>query len=224
MSETNYNYLFKYILIGDTCKIFILMQLIYLWIDVGKSNILSRFIMGRFNPEHEITIGCEFMAKNIQINERNVRIQIWDTAGQESYRSITRSYYKSSTCAFIIYDVTDKKSFTNISSWLDECREMCYKDMLICLVGNKIDLEDKRVISKEEGQKFADDNRLLFFETSTKTGTNIEEIFNKCTSDIVAKIESGAIVVDSFNSGIKIGKYPNKEIEQALVQKKKGCC
>ena len=224
MSETNYNYLFKYILIGDTCKIFILMQLIYLWIDVGKSNILSRFIMGRFNPEHEITIGCEFMAKNIQINERNVRIQIWDTAGQESYRSITRSYYKSSTCAFIIYDVTDKKSFTNISSWLDECREMCYKDMLICLVGNKIDLEDKRVISKEEGQKFADDNGLLFFETSAKTGTNIEEIFNKCTSDIVAKIESGAIVVDSFNSGIKIGKYPNKEIEQALVQKKKGCC
>ena len=224
MSETNYNYLFKYILIGDTCKIFILMQLIYLWIDVGKSNILSRFIMGRFNPEHEITIGCEFMAKNIQINERNVRIQIWDTAGQESYRSITRSYYKSSTCAFIIYDVTDKKSFTNISSWLDECREMCYKDMLICLVGNKIDLEDKRVISKEEGQKFADDNGLLFFETSAKTGTNIEEIFNKCTSDIVAKIESGAIIVDSFNSGIKIGKYPNKEIEQALVQKKKGCC
>ena len=224
MSETNYNYLFKYILIGDTCKIFILMLLIYLWIDVGKSNILSRFIMGRFNPEHEITIGCEFMAKNIQINERNVRIQIWDTAGQESYRSITRSYYKSSTCAFIIYDVTDKKSFTNISSWLDECREMCYKDMLICLVGNKIDLEDKRVISKEEGQKFADDNGLLFFETSAKTGTNIEEIFNKCTSDIVAKIESGAIVVDSFNSGIKIGKYPNKEIEQALVQKKKGCC
>jgi Ras-related protein Rab-2A len=191
---------------------------------VGKSNILSRFIMGRFNPEHEITIGCEFMAKNIQINERNVRIQIWDTAGQESYRSITRSYYKSSTCAFIIYDVTDKKSFTNISSWLDECREMCYKDMLICLVGNKIDLEDKRVISKEEGQKFADDNGLLFFETSAKTGTNIEEIFNKCTSDIVSKIESGAIVVDSFNSGIKIGKYPNKEIEQALVQKKKGCC
>ena len=180
--------------------------------------------MGKFNPEHEITIGCEFMAKNIQINDRNVRIQIWDTAGQESYRSITRSYYKSSTCAFIIYDITDKKSFTNISSWLDECKEMCYKDLLICLIGNKIDLEDKRVVSKEEGQKFADDNGLLFFETSAKNGTNIEEIFNKCTSEIVNKIETGGMVVDSFNSGIKIGKYPNKEIEQALVQKKKGCC
>ena len=180
--------------------------------------------MGRFNPEHEITIGCEFMAKNIQIKDRNVRIQIWDTAGQESYRSITRSYYKSSTCAFIVYDITDRKSFSNISTWLDECKEMCYKDILICLIGNKIDLEDKRLVSKEEGQKFADDNGLLFFEASAKNGTNIEEIFNKCTDDIVTKIESGGIVVDSFNSGIKIGKYPNKEIEQALVQKKKGCC
>ena len=104
--------------------------------------------MGRFNPEHEITIGCEFMAKNIQIKDRSVRIQIWDTAGQESYRSITRSYYKSSTCAFIVYDITDRKSFTNISSWLDECKEMCYKDILICLIGNKTDLEDKRTVSK----------------------------------------------------------------------------
>ena len=180
--------------------------------------------MGRFNPEHEITIGCEFMAKNIQIKDRSVRIQIWDTAGQESYRSITRSYYKSSTCAFIVYDITDRKSFTNISSWLDECKEMCYKDILICLIGNKTDLEDKRTVSKEEGQKFADDNGLLFFETSAKTGTNIEEAFNQCTSEIVTKIENGGIVVDSFYSGIKIGKYPNKEIEQALVKKKKGCC
>ena len=180
--------------------------------------------MGKFNPEHEITIGCEFMAKNIQVNDRNVRIQIWDTAGQESYRSITRSYYKSSTCAFIVYDVTDKKSFANISSWLDECKEMCYKDILVCLVGNKIDLEDKRVISTEQGQKFAEDNGLLFFETSAKNGTNVDEIFKKCTSEIVTKIENGGIVVDAFTSGIKIGKYPNKEIEQALVVKKKGCC
>ena len=180
--------------------------------------------MGRFNPEHEITIGCEFMAKNIQIKDRDIRIQIWDTAGQETYRSITRTYYKSSTCAFIIYDITDRKSFSNISSWLDECKEMCYKDILICLVGNKTDLEEKRVVSKEEGQKFADDNGLLFFETSAKSGENIEEMFNKCTEDIVTKIESGAIIVDAFTSGIKIGRFPNKEVEQSLVKKKKGCC
>ena len=180
--------------------------------------------MGKFNPEHEITIGCEFMAKNIEIKDRNIRIQIWDTAGQETYRSITRTYYKSSTCAFIIYDVTDKKSFANVSTWLDECKEMCYKDILICLVGNKTDLEEKRAVQKAEGEKFAEDNGLLFFETSAKNGQNIEEMFNKCTEDIVTKIENGKIVVDAFTSGIKIGKYPSKEIEQNLVKNKKGCC
>ena len=164
------------------------------------------------------------MAKNIEIKDRNIRIQIWDTAGQETYRSITRTYYKSSTCAFIIYDVTDKKSFANVSTWLDECKEMCYKDILICLVGNKTDLDDKRVIPQVEGQKFADDHGLMFFETSAKNGKNIEEMFNKCTEEIVSRIENGTIVVDAFTSGIKIGKYPNKEIEQNLVKKKKGCC
>ena len=164
------------------------------------------------------------MAKNIQVNDRNVRVQIWDTAGQEAFRSITRSYYKSSTCAFIIYDITNKKSFTNVASWLNECREMCYKDILICLVGNKTDLENKRIVSKEEGQKFADDNGLLFFETSAQDGTNIEELFTEATSNIVNKVESGKIQLDTHNTGIKIGKYPNKEIEQALEKKKKGCC
>ena len=164
------------------------------------------------------------MAKNIQVNDRNVRVQIWDTAGQEAFRSITRSYYKSSTCAFIIYDITNKKSFSNVASWLNECREMCYKDILICLVGNKTDLENKRIVSKEEGQKFAEDNGLLFFETSAQDGSNIEEMFTEATSNIVKKVESGKIQLDTHNTGIKIGKYPNKEVEQALEQKKKGCC
>ena len=164
------------------------------------------------------------MAKNIQVNDRSVRVQIWDTAGQEAFRSITRSYYKSSTCAFIVYDITSKKTFTNVVSWLNECKEMCYKDILICLVGNKSDLESKRIVSTEEGQNFAKDNGLLFYETSAQNGTNIEDMFNKVTSDIVNRIETGKIQLDTHNTGIKIGKYPNKEIEQALEKKKKGCC
>ena len=164
------------------------------------------------------------MAKNIQVNDRSVRVQIWDTAGQEAFRSITRSYYKSSTCAFIVYDITSKKTFTNVVSWLNECKEMCYKDILICLVGNKSDLESKRIVSTEEGKKFAEDNGLLFYETSAQNGNNIEDMFNKVTSDIVNRIETGKIQLDTHNTGIKIGKYPNKEIEQALEKKKKGCC
>ena len=164
------------------------------------------------------------MAKNIEVKDRIVRVQIWDTAGQEAYRSITRSYYKSSTCAFIVYDITNKNSFESISSWLTECREMCYKDILICLVGNKTDLEENRIISREEGQKFAENNGLLFFETSALNGSNIKKIFEESTSLIVDRFESGKIRLDTQNTGIKIGKYPNKEVEQALEHKNKGCC
>ena len=166
------------------------------------------------------------MAKNIQVNDRTVRVQIWDTAGQEAFRSITRSYYKSSTCAFIIYDITNKKSFSNVASWLTECREMCYKDILVCLVGNKTDLENQRVIIKEDGQKFAEDNGMLFFETSALNGNNIEEIFNKATEQLVKNIESGKLKMNMANTGIKIGKNPSKGIERTLNSKevKKKCC
>ena len=164
------------------------------------------------------------MAKNLTIKDRSVRIQIWDTAGQEAFRSITRSYYKSSTCAFIVYDITSKKTFENVVTWLNECKDMCYKDILICLVGNKTDLEDKRVVSTEEGQKFADDNNLLFFETSALNGSNIKELFNAAATNLVDKIESGQLKLDNNNSGIKIGKFPNKEVEENAEQKKNGCC
>ena len=165
------------------------------------------------------------MAKNIEIKNRIVRIQIWDTAGQEAFRSITRTYYKSSTCAFIVYDITDKKSFENVLTWLNECRDMCYKDILICLIGNKIDLESKRVISYEEGKNFAEENNLLFFETSAKDGTNIQECFNESATILVDKIESGQIKLDTANSGIKIGSFPsNQEDGENQDKKKKKCC
>ena len=164
------------------------------------------------------------MAKNIVINNRVVRIQIWDTAGQEAFRSITRTYYKSSTCAFIVYDITDKKSFENVITWLNECRDMCYKDILICLIGNKSDLEGKRVISYEEGKNFADENNLLFFETSAKNGSNIQECFNQSASILVDKIEKGQLKLDQASNGIQIGSFPDSEQNENLRKKKKKCC
>ena len=166
------------------------------------------------------------MAKNISIKDRNIRIQIWDTAGQEAFRSITRSYYKNSTCAFIVYDITSRKTFDNINIWLNECKDMCYKDVLICLVGNKCDLEGRRAVSYEEGEKFAADNNLLLFETSAKDGNNISEIFTETATNLVDKIESGQLNLNATDSGIKIGKYPNSgEAEQKENNKqKKNCC
>ena len=164
------------------------------------------------------------MSKNITIKNRIVKIQIWDTAGQEAFRSITRTYYKSSTCAFIVYDISDKKSFDNIVTWLNECRDMCYKDILICLIGNKCDLEGKRAVSYEEGKNFAEENNLLFFETSAKDGTNIQECFNESASNIVDKIENGQLKLDTANNGIKIGTFPGNEDNIKINNKKKKCC
>ena len=189
---------------------------------VGKSNILSRYAKNTFKPNHEITIGCEFMAKNIQLKDKIIRIQIWDTAGQESFRSITRSYYKNSTCAFIVYDITFKKTFDNVIIWLNECRDMCYKNILICLIGNKIDLEDKREVTFEEGENFAKENNLLFFETSAKNGNNINEIFLETAKILMNKIEKGEILIENNNTGIKIGNSENNE--DVIIRKKEGCC
>jgi small GTP-binding protein len=164
------------------------------------------------------------MSKNISIKDRNIRIQIWDTAGQEAYRSITRSYYKSSTCAFIVYDITEKKTFDDVDIWLRDCRDICYKNVLIYLIGNKSDLEDKRQVTFEEGKQYAEENNLVFFETSALNGSNIEEIFIQSATDLVNKLESGELNNDLSNSGIKVFQYPNKGIEDKMLNKKKGCC
>ena len=156
MSETNFNYLLKYIIIGDSA--------------VGKSNILTRYVYEKFNEEFQSTLGVEFAAKNAIIENKIYRIQIWNTAGQESFRSITRAYYKNSVCAFIVYDITKRETFENVQVWLDDIKNQCPQTVLLVLVGNKLDLENERQISYEEGESFAQKNNMYFFETSAKTG------------------------------------------------------
>ena len=164
------------------------------------------------------------MAKNIEILDRNIRIQVWDTAGQESFRAITRSYYKNSACAVIVYDITKRQSFYNVEQWLKEVKEMCNKEILIVLVGNKIDLEENRKVSTEEAQKFAEENKINFLETSALNGNNIEEIFINSAKELVNKVENGEINTDFNSSGVKIGKFPTKELENSLGKNKKICC
>ena len=164
------------------------------------------------------------MAKNISIKDRKIRIQLWDTAGQEAYRSITRSYYKSAACVFIVYDISDKKSFNDVEIWLKDCREICFKSVLIYLIGNKSDLEDKRQVTIEEGKQFADENNLKFYETSALNGNNIEEIFVNSATDLVTKLENGDFKDNFENTGIKIYQYPNREVEDIVTDNKKGGC
>ena len=210
ISEGNYNYLLKFIIIGDAA--------------VGKSNLLVRYTSGQFKEEYQLTIGVEFGSNNVIIGDNTYRIQIWDTAGQENFRSITRSYYKNTACAIIVYEISNKKSFENISSWIEECKNTAPKSILMVLVGNKCDL-DNREVTEEEGREFAEKNGMLFFETSAKTGKNVEELFKQSVKVIDQKIKENYYDLENDSCGIKKGNEEiNVVLETNLEKDKKGCC
>ena len=192
----NFDYLFKYIIIGDP--------------SVGKSNLLMKFAHNKFTDEYQATIGVEFGAKNISFNNQIYRIQIWDTAGQENFRSITRAYYKNSVCAMVVYDITNRDSFEHIQNWIQDVKDQSPKTVLIVLVGNKIDLEENRAVSYDEGSEFATKNGLIFEETSAKTGQGIEEIFMKSAKEISKQMEKGVYDLKSETCGIKVGSIRPK--------------
>ena len=186
----NFDYLLKYIIIGDAA--------------VGKSNLLLRYAHGQFKPEYQLTIGVEFGAKNIQINNKIFRIQIWDTAGQEKFLPITRGYYKNSACALVVYDISNRDSFDHISTWIEDCKNQSPKTIFMVLVGNKCDLNDKRQVTIEEGRELAERNEMLFFETSAKDGINVDEIFLNSANEISKKIEQGYYDLENDTCGIKL--------------------
>ena len=193
-------------------------------IAVGKSCILLQFTDNKFRNQHELTIGVEFGAKTIQIDGKTIKIQIWDTAGQEAFQAITRTYYKGAIGALLVYDITRRETFTHVTKWLEEVRNNSSKTITIILIGNKKDLEDKRQISYEEGEALAKENGLLFLETSAKTAYNVIESFNLSAQSILNNIEkSGGD--STIHSNIKI----NKDIggnPGGIVgpNQKKGCC
>jgi len=159
--------------------------------SVGKSCLLLMFTDKRFQPVHDLTIGVEFGSRTIQINGDNVKLQIWDTAGQEKFRSITRSYYRGTAGCLLTYDITRRETFEHVSDWLDDCRKYSNPNIIIMLVGNKSDLEAKRQVTTDEGAKFAKEHGLLFIETSAKNDTKIEEAFMSVAQHIFEKAEKG---------------------------------
>ena len=215
-ANVNFHYLLKYIIIGDA--------------SVGKSNILLKYAHNQFKAEYQLTIGVEFGAKNIKIKDKIYRIQIWDTAGQENFRSITRAYYKNSVCALVVYDITNRQSFENVKAWIEDCKSQSPSTILMALVGNKIDLDSSRAVSTEEGEDFANMNGMPFFETSAKSGENIDSIFTNTATEICHKIEEGSYDVTNDSCGIKVGINESRKTVSGMmtnvIQKDEGkkCC
>ena len=176
---------------------------------VGKSCLLLQFTDKRFQPVHELTIGVEFGARMIHIEGKQIKLQVWDTAGQEAFRSITRSYYRGAAGALLVYDITRRDTFNHLTTWLEDARQHSNSNMVIMLIGNKSDLEAQRDVKREEGETFAREHGLTFMETSSKTAANIEEAFVNTAKEIYDKIQEGLFDINNEANGIKIGPQPS---------------
>ena len=148
---------------------------------VGKTTIIARITESPFNEVYEPSIGVDFMSKSIKYRGQNIKLQIWDTAGQEKYKGLIPSYVRNSSIVFVVYDISVKSTFDNIPKWLTFIRSIENTTLILC--GNKIDLE-KREVTKEEGEALAQKEGIAFFETSAKTAEGIKNMFYSAVSDL----------------------------------------
>ncbi|KAF9163083.1 GTP-binding protein [Actinomortierella ambigua] len=168
--SASYDYLIKLLLIGDS--------------GVGKSCLLLRFSDDSFTPSFITTIGIDFKIRTIELDGKRIKLQIWDTAGQERFRTITTAYYRGAMGILMIYDVTDERSFSNIRNWFSNIEQHASEGVNKILIGNKCDMAERKLISKEQGQALADEFGIKFLETSAKSNINVEEAFFSLARDI----------------------------------------
>ena len=180
MSSSNeVEFVFKILLLGDS--------------EVGKSCFLMRYSDNVFVENYITTIGLDYKLKSVKLDSgKTIKVQLWDTAGQDKYRTIAKNYFKGSHGILLLYDVTKQSSFQNIRDWIQDIREEVSQKAIIFLIGNKIDLVDKRKISKEKGIELAEEYKLPFFEASAKSGENVDEVFKalyKKISEVYGDLE-----------------------------------
>ena len=211
---------FKILIIGDSF--------------VGKSCLALRATKGSFNSLYTPTVGFEFFNFFLKIEEEYVKLQIWDTCGQEVYRSLISSFYRNSSLAIIVYAIDNEESFNNIEIWLNELKTKGNPDISIILVGNKLDLEDKREVTKEMNSDFCDNNNIqYFFETSAKTGFNAKNVFIEAAKILYEehlKLKDRVSRPDSFsrqeesNPELSMDVGEENYINNKNQEKRSGCC
>ena len=154
---------FKLVLLGESA--------------VGKSSLVLRFVKGQFHEYQESTIGAAFLTQTLQLEEATVKFEIWDTAGQERYHSLAPMYYRGAQAAIVVYDITNQDTFGRAKNWVKELQRQANPNIVIAFTGNKADLSSRRAVEYEEAQAYAEDNGLLFMETSAKTAQNVNDLF-----------------------------------------------
>ncbi|CAL8081624.1 unnamed protein product [Calicophoron daubneyi] len=180
---------FKLLLVGDSC--------------VGKTSLLIRFKDHIFLKGSYIsTVGIDYKTKLVNAKGKPVRLQIWDTAGQEKFRSITKSYYRDSDAVILVYDITRMDTLVHTKSWMSEISANTEKRTLTVLTGNKADMERERIISIEDGECIAKDSGALFWETSAKTGQNVDEMFQSIAEILSSNSRQNS---ESNRNGIQLG-------------------
>jgi len=154
---------FKLVLLGESA--------------VGKSSLVLRFVKGQFHEYQESTIGAAFLTQTVCLDDTTVKFEIWDTAGQERYHSLAPMYYRGAQAAIVVYDITNPDTFERAKTWVKELQRQARADIVIALAGNKSDLANRRMVEYEEASNYAEENSLLFMETSAKNANNVNEIF-----------------------------------------------
>ena len=189
---------YKILLLGDT--------------SVGKTCFLLRYTDKIFEESHISTIGLDYRLKSMTLkNGKNIKLQIWDTSGQERFRAITKNYYKQANGILLMYDITNEKSFSNIQNWINQIKEETSSNIVLFIIGNKIDLEDQRKITYENWNNLAKQYQYPFFEASSKSAININEIFD----NMAEKVDEVFSKIVKRSSLIKKNK---------VYKAKTGCC
>ncbi len=193
---------YKVLLLGDS--------------TVGKTCFLMQYTDKTFQDVHMSTIGLDYRLKTMTLKSgKIIKLQIWDTAGQDRFRAITKNYYKGANGIILIYDITSLQTYDNVKNWISQIREEASPNVVIYIAGNKIDLEEERKVKTEEGQKLADEYGFPFYETSAKNDINIKETFE----ELVEKIDSVYSKLEANNQGTA-----KKNKLYKAKGNKSGCC
>lgn len=208
--DERFDMIIKLVLIGETA--------------VGKTNLLLRYTENKYDFSQRPTIGMDFVSKDITIEGRKIKIQFWDTAGQEKYKSIANSYFKISNGIILVYDVSRRETFEKLDRWLVDIRSNSQHEVKILLVGNKIDLKENRQVTTEEGTEYAKNNGLFFWETSGKTNEEncvfqaLDLLIDECRKDMVKS--------ELREEGEQFDRLKRETLKVKMKNRKKdsGCC